>query len=63
MIAVYNAECWAEARTKEEIRDEIERVENKALTHHYKWNDAGCAERDWQRIDTLKAILLSRSRD
>ena len=58
--AEYNARNWAGGRTDDEIREEIARVEHKALHHKYDWQEVGCAHFDYVRADTLRAILAER---
>lgn len=55
--AEYHARDWAEGKPAEVIRAEIARCEDKALHHHYQWNEVGCAHFDHVRIDTLNEIL------
>ncbi len=59
MYAEYNARAWAEGRTVEEIKAEIQRVKNK-FSHHYQWNEVGCRTFDYIREETLKIILFER---
>lgn len=55
--AVYQTMCWADYKTDDEIRAEIERVETKARTHHYQWNEVGNVSDDYARAETLRYLL------
>lgn len=58
--AAYHARDWAAARTDDEIRAEIDRV-NEMITRTRDWQEVGSAERDRMRILTLTAVLRERA--
>ena len=55
--ATYNAHCWAEAHSPEEIREEIARCEKRYLKL-YPWDGVENAQYTLDRIATLQKILL-----
>lgn len=58
--ARYHAQCWAEAKSTDEIAAEIACVEHKANTHHFQWNEVGNRSDTWVRADVLREILSLR---
>lgn len=51
----YDARCFAECHTSEEIQDEIDRC---SKNRNYQWNEVGCAHFDSLRVQTLRAYLI-----
>lgn len=56
----YHAKCLAEAKSAAEIAAEIERVDHKANTHQFQWNEVGNRSDTWVRADVLREILSLR---
>jgi hypothetical protein len=56
--AAYHAECWAEHKNAEQIREEIVAC---SVPHEYTWNQVGSPELQRARVETLTAILAERA--
>lgn len=60
--ARYDAACWAENRTEDEIRSEVERCEARYLLP-YAWDSVENATYTLERIDELTQILSAALSD
>ena len=56
----YHARDWAENKSVEEIRAEIERVEHVLHHHDFKWNEVGNRNDTYVRANILRTILVER---